>query len=220
MPIENMLADRLLILIPLWLSLSIHEWAHAWTAFKLGDDTAARLGRMTLNPLAHIDPVGTLLLPLLGVPFGWATPVPVQPHRFHRNVNMRTGMMITAAAGPISNLCIAVVSIVAYALLIRFYPQLLAGNSPADQILRMLIALNVILAVFNMLPIPPLDGSRIADWLMPRKLRPTWEQFAQYWPFALAAVIVLPMVWGISLFAWPMSLAWKLKELLVRLLGG
>ena len=93
-------------LIPLILSLSVHEWAHAWAAWRLGDDTARLLGRMTLNPIAHVDPLGTLLLPMLGVPFGWAKPVPVNPLRF-RNVSMPIGMMLTAAAGPISNVVLA-----------------------------------------------------------------------------------------------------------------
>src|SRR5215471_12296793 len=99
-------------LVPLLLSLTVHEWAHAWSAYRLGDDTAAKLGRLTLNPIAHIDPIGTLILPLLGVPFGWAKPVPVVASRFRRGVNMTTGMMITAAAGPLSNVVLAVLSAV------------------------------------------------------------------------------------------------------------
>src|SRR5689334_23219884 len=95
-------------LIPLILSLTVHEWAHAYSAFRLGDDTASRQGRLTLNPIPHIDPIGTILCPLLGIPFGWAKPVPVNPLRFNRGVSMRTGMMITAAAGPLSNLVLAV----------------------------------------------------------------------------------------------------------------
>ena len=116
------MADRLAYVIVLLLSLSVHEWAHAISAFRLGDDTAYRQGRLTLNPLAHIDPVGTLLLPLLGVPFGWARPVPVNPARFRRDVHMRTGMMLTAAAGPASNLVLALVSAVAIGLTIRLAP--------------------------------------------------------------------------------------------------
>ena len=80
-------------LIPLLLSLTVHEWAHAYSAYRLGDDTAARQGRLTLNPIPHIDPFGTILCPLLGIPFGWAKPVPVVPTRFRREVTMRTGMI-------------------------------------------------------------------------------------------------------------------------------
>ena len=89
------------------LSLSFHEFAHAWSAWKLGDDTASREGRLTLNPVSHIDLLGTIILPLLGVPFGWAKPVPVNPARFRRDVNMSTGMAITATAGPLSNVLLA-----------------------------------------------------------------------------------------------------------------
>jgi Zn-dependent protease len=111
------------ILIPLILSLTVHEFAHAWSAYRLGDDTASRMGRLTLNPLAHIDPIGTVLLPLLGIPFGWARPVPINPARFRRSMRMSTGMMITAAAGPLANVILAVACTVAYGLLLRFAPM-------------------------------------------------------------------------------------------------
>src|SRR5512134_1879423 len=117
MDLQQMLQRGLLLLPPLLLSLSFHEWAHAWSAHKLGDDTAERMGRLTLNPLAHIDPLGTILLPLLGVPFGWAKPVPVNPARFRRGVHMGRGMMITSAAGPLSNLLLATVCAVLFGLL-------------------------------------------------------------------------------------------------------
>src|SRR5580698_8792478 len=107
-------------LIPLILSLTVHEWAHAYSAFRLGDDTAARQGRLTLNPIPHIDPFGTILCPLLGIPFGWAKPVPVNPVRFNREISMRAGMMITAAAGPLSNLVLAVLCSALAGLLGRF----------------------------------------------------------------------------------------------------
>src|SRR5579872_3573193 len=102
------LLHGLMTLVPLVLSLTVHEWAHAYSAFRLGDDTAARMGRMTLNPIPHIDPIGTILLPMLGIPFGWAKPVPITPTRFRRDISMRAGIMITAAAGPLSNLVLAV----------------------------------------------------------------------------------------------------------------
>jgi len=199
------LAGRIFILVPLWLSLSVHEWAHAWAAWRLGDDTAARLGRMTLNPLAHVDPIGTILLPLLGIPFGWAKPVPVQPHRFHRSVTMRTGMMLTAIAGPVSNLCLAAVCLAVLALVSRFRPMLAMPGQGVGMLLHMMIVLNVLLATFNALPIPPLDGSRVADALMPRALRPAWEEFCRLGPIALVAVILLPLFAGVNLFSWPLK---------------
>jgi len=217
---QDWLFERLQWMIPLWLSLSVHEWAHAYSARWLGDDTAERLGRLTLNPLAHIDPVGTVLLPLMGVPFGWARPVPVNPLQFRRNVSMRTGMMITAAAGPLSNVVIALVSIVLMAVLIRFWPGAVEADSPAYTLLWTMIVLNVILAAFNALPVPPLDGSRIVDGLLPERFRPAWERFCQAGPMVLAAVILLPLLLGISLFSYPIRAAVWLLMLVLELLGG
>jgi Zn-dependent protease len=208
---QNWLVNTLLMLIPLWLSLSVHECAHAWVAWRLGDDTAARLGRLTLNPLAHIDPVGTLLLPLLGIPFGWAKPVPVQPQRFRPGVPMRKGMMLVAIAGPIANLILATICIVCFATLARFYPVAIALGRATERgaglgrLLEMMIFLNVLLAAFNALPIPPLDGSRVADALMPRAFRPAWEGLCRLGPMALIAVIMLPRLVGVNLFYWPMQ---------------
>lgn len=221
MPFDaDWLSQRLMILIPLWLSLSVHECAHAWAAKWLGDDTAERMGRLTLNPLAHIDPIGTILLPLLGVPFGWAKPVPVQPHRFRQDVNMRTGMMITAIAGPISNLCLAAICIVPFVLLRHFRPDVFQQGHPGPELLGQMVGLNVILAVFNMLPIPPLDGSRVADAFMPNMFRRAWEDFCQLGPFALMAVIVLPHYFKIDLFYWPLEATNFVIRQLVYLLGG
>ena len=184
---------RLLMLVPMILSLTVHEFAHAWSAYQLGDDTASRMGRMTLNPIVHIDPIGTILLPLLGIPFGWAKPVPVNPVRFTRKVSMRAGMMITAAAGPFSNLVLAVLCTVAYGLLYRWSPGALFGDSGESALAMLLqvgIGMNVGLAVFNLLPIPPLDGSRVVDGLVPLHLRPMWENFTRYSAFLLLGVII------------------------------
>jgi Zn-dependent protease len=219
------ITDALVNLIVLWLSLSVHEWAHARMAFQLGDDTAARLGRMTINPLAHIDPIGTLLLPLLGVPFGWAKPVPVQPLCFYPRVNMRKGMMYVAIAGPISNVCLAAIFLALLAVLVRIamIVPLPFDARAITAILRLvvqMILLNVVLAVFNLLPIPPLDGSRVADALMPRGLRPAWEQFCRVGPIAFAAVIILPQVAHVNLFAWPMEMTLLLIRAVVPVPGG
>lgn len=214
---------RFMLLVPLVLSLTVHEWAHAWSAYKLGDDTAARMGRLTLNPLAHADPVGTFLLPLLGIPFGWAKPVPVRPLHFRRSVTMRGGMMLTASAGPLSNLLIALVSAVAFGLLYRFG---LLGVPASERIghareglatlLLLTTRMNVGLAIFNMLPIPPLDGSRVADYLMPTRWRAGWDKVVQYSGWVLLAVILL----GRYLLAAPMDWAMALIDGFVRLVAG
>lgn len=184
LPSKQQLLMRLLMLPVTILSLSVHEWAHAWSAFRLGDDTAAREGRLTLSPLAHIDPVGTILLPLCGIPFGWAKPVPVNPLRFRRDVAMRTGMMITAAAGPFSNLVLALACAVLAGLAVRFQLHPLLSGAGAEM-LETMIVLNIGLCLFNLLPIPPLDGSRIAEKFLPYSLRPHWEQLTRFGGFLL-----------------------------------
>ena len=187
------LAHGVMTLIPLVLSLTVHEWAHAWSAHRLGDDTARMQGRLTLNPIPHIDPIGTLILPLLGIPFGWAKPVPVNPMRFRRTVNMKTGMMITAAAGPLSNIALALLSAVAFGLFARFAPEALSMGSGLGlaTLLTMMIVINVTLAIFNMIPIPPLDGSRVLDGLVPHGWRPQWESIVRLSPVLLVVVVVM-----------------------------
>jgi Zn-dependent protease len=187
---ENWLATRMMFLIPLILSLSVHEWAHAWMAFQLGDRTAESQGRLTLNPLSHIDPIGTILLPLLGVPFGWAKPVPINPAFFNHSVTMRMGVMLTALAGPVSNLCIAVLCAILKGLLIRTDSVPFGQTLTLATLFDMLITMNIALAVFNMLPIPPLDGSRIVDGLLPDRLRSGWDGIARIAPILLMVALV------------------------------
>lgn len=205
------LLDRIAFYIPVLLSLTVHEWAHAWTAWKLGDDTARMLGRVSLNPLVHLDPIGTLL-PLLGVPFGWARPVPINPVRFRSNISMSLGILLTAAAGPISNLLIAG----GCAIVLMTLKQLAVAPVGPNillfaEVLNSTLLINVVLALFNMLPIPPLDGSRIVDSLMPTSLRPAWNEFSALGPFLLAAVILLPFV-GINLLAVPLNWVSKILQ--------
>ncbi len=182
-----MLLERVMILIPLLLSLTVHEFFHAWTAWRLGDDTAARMGRLTLNPIAHIDPIGTLLLPLMGVPFGWAKPVPTDVRRVRRGISMTTANVLISAAGPASNFALAILSAIAFALLLRFAPGAMVRGSAGYELLVMMIIVNVGLAIFNLLPIPPLDGSHVAEALVPYRFRGAWETFARFSPFVLLA---------------------------------
>jgi Zn-dependent protease len=192
------LAQRLQSLIVLLLSLTVHEFFHAWTAWRLGDDTAARMGRLTLNPIAHMDPIGTLLLPLLGVPFGWAKPVPVNPANFRRGVRMSTGDILVSVAGPLSNLGLALLAAVVKGLLIRFGPQAIPVGGVADVLLDSLVLMNIGLAVFNILPFPPLDGSHVVGSLVPARWRDGWNAFLRVGPVLLMLLLVFPSVGGFS----------------------
>lgn len=205
-----------MLLVPLVLSLSFHEWAHAWSASKLGDDTAERMGRLTLNPLAHVDLIGTIALPLLGVPFGWAKPVPVDPTRFRRSVKMGTGMALTAAAGPISNLVLATACATIFGVLARFSPDLILPGQGVRRLLLLMIQLNVTLALFNLIPLPPLDGSRIVDAFVPFRLRAGWEQFARIAPFVLLAIVFLPGGFVGRILAGPSGVVLSLLQRLVN----
>lgn len=211
---KNGLLFDVMMLVPWILSLSVHEWAHAWSAYKLGDDTASRQGRLTLNPIAHIDPIGTIIAPLLHLPIAWAKPVPVNPLRFRREVTMKTGMMITAAAGPISNFVIAIALAVLYGLLLRF--RLLPLDGALDQFISTTIGLNIMLMVFNFIPIPPLDGSRIVDGLLPYRLRPQWEQFQRFGFIALLAFVWL----GGGLLRGPINAVFSVIRVVVRAVAG
>ena len=176
-------------------SLSFHESAHAWMAFRLGDDTAASLGRITLNPVAHIDPFGTVLMPLLqifgGFPvIGWAKPTPYDPGRFRRDVSLRRGHISVASVGPLSNLLLAVLFAVVFAVILRIDvpPDLKNG---VYSVMSIGIAMNVALAVFNMLPVPPLDGSHVLSWSLPRSLGEKFDHLAQNYGTMILWVLFL-----------------------------
>lgn len=145
-------------------AISVHESAHAWTANYYGDPTARMLGRITLNPIYHIDPIGTVLLPLIALMYnipmiGWAKPTPVNPRNFGRNY-VRADIM-TSIAGPISNLLVATGSVVVLAILFRLAPVLGSAAEPLEHLFIQALYINVLLAVFNMIPVPPLDGSHV-----------------------------------------------------------
>ena len=169
----------ILILIP---TIIVHEVSHGFIADRLGDPTARNAGRLTLNPIPHIDPFGSILLPAMlalanGPLFGWAKPVPVNPARF---TNPTGHMAITAVAGPVSNIVLA-------ALLARLVlPNL---NGIPGEIVFWVVVLNLYLAVFNMLPIPPLDGSRLLPLVLPERGRQLYRQFEQFGFIILFALL-------------------------------
>jgi len=174
--------------LPVLLAITLHEAAHGFIAHRLGDDTAYRLGRVTLNPLKHIDPFGTILLPaillLLRSPFlfGYAKPVPVN---FHALDHPRRDMVLVAAAGPATNVLLGAVAALSFHL-VSYVP---AGAALwVAQNLKNALIINVVLAVFNMLPLPPLDGGRIVTGLLPNFLS---EPFARLEPYGLLILVAL-----------------------------
>jgi Zn-dependent protease len=163
----------LLMILVLCISLSFHEVSHGWVANKLGDDTAFLAGRLTLNPLAHLDLIGSICFLIGGI--GWAKPVPINPAKFDHKYTMKKGIVLTSLAGPGSNLLLATASTILYfaILTIAGLAGLTTGNfiiNILEELFYLLFYYNIILAVFNLLPVPPLDGYKIFGALLPNTL--------------------------------------------------
>jgi Zn-dependent protease len=193
-PVQAVLT-ALLYLVPMILSLTVHEFAHAAAARALGDDTAQRQGRLTLNPIAHIDPVGTILVPLAlrifsggALGFGWAKPVEFDVRRVRRGVHPRTASMLVAGAGPASNLVLATICFGIHAALFHTDTEL----APAmHDLLIYMIVTNIGLAVFNMIPVYPLDGQKVLSGLLPTESAIAFERFNyQYGTLLIIGVLV------------------------------
>lgn len=227
------LPSILISYVALLFSLSFHEASHATVAYWLEDDTAARLGRMTLNPIAHMDPIGTFLFPLMGMltgfPFiGWAKPVPIQPQRFTRKFSLRTGVAFVSAAGPVSNLLLSFVCLVITTLAIRVLvpvewgrleiferallgPELLMEKVSGSALLFLalggrLIILNIFLAIFNMLPVGPLDGGGVLQAFLSYRAAQTFEKYKKYMFIGLILAVMIPIPGlGSTLLGWLMS---------------
>ena len=198
--------------VVLLFSLSVHESAHAWMAHKIGDDTALLLGRVSLNPLVHIDPLGTVLFPLLqiftGIPtLGWAKPTPYNPANFGRHVTMRRGHMLVAGAGPVSNMLLALlfttvlyVGVQAGLPVFEANPVTGVARITRNPVTRTLIAgiqMNVVLAVFNFVPIPPLDGSKVASYGLPGSFGDRYDRVMEPYGYM---ILLLLMVTGVLSF--------------------
>lgn len=171
---ESKILEVVMYMVPVILSITVHEYAHALVSHRLGDDTAAQLGRLTLNPIAHIDLFGTVLIPIIGIMsgvpfFGWAKPVPFNPLRFTRSIRMKTSTLFVALAGPVSNMLLALLMVVLGRLLIAG-PEFTGVDQIKNPLVMLIILtmnVNVSLAIFNLIPIPPLDGSKILVGLLP-----------------------------------------------------
>jgi Zn-dependent protease len=180
----------ILVAPPILLALTVHECAHAWVAYRMGDPTAKMLGRITLNPIKHLDPFGTIALFLSGM-FGWAKPVPINPRNFR---DISKGMMWVALAGPLANVTLAVLFSIVYKLFLIAAPAMLESMpgifSPLFLMVKFSVLINISLAVFNMIPIPPLDGSKVLANLLPPDKAFAFSRIEPYGFFILILLIM------------------------------
>ncbi len=204
----------LLMAPPILLALTFHEYAHAYVAHRYGDDTAQKSGRLTLNPLRHLDPLGTIMIFL--VQFGWAKPVPVNPYNLR---NPKKDMLWISAAGPLSNMLLALIS----GLLFRLFSDsaMMAERNSLTGLLVIMVFLslkiNLALAIFNILPIAPLDGSKILYGLLPPGFGKMIFAFERYGPYILLGLIILGRVTGVSILG---GLIWPFVDFFSNLFAG
>ena len=204
----------LIIAPPILLALTFHEYAHAYVAHRYGDDTAKQSGRLTLNPLRHLDPLGTIMIFL--VHFGWAKPVPVNPQQLK---NPKKNMLWISAAGPLMNMVIALISGILLRLLFSF------GAAPTQHsILGLLmimavmsLQINLALAIFNMFPIAPLDGSKILAGILPARYAKMLFLLERFGPFILIGLIIFGRATGVSILG---VLIWPFVDFFSKLFAG
>jgi len=202
----NLSADQirwiLIRVFVLVISVAFHEFGHAFMATRMGDDTPRRQGRVTLNPLAHIDPIGTLLLPIAGGVygaasghgggFGWGKPVQWNPSRIKRGVKMSTASILVALAGPAMNVLLG--TLICLVHIVLLWRGVIGFDSEVSQILAFAVVTNFVLMFFNLLPAPPLDGGHVLEHLLPYKYRPQFESYARFGPFVVLAVAMIPQL--------------------------
>ncbi len=179
--------------VALVVGITVHEFSHAWAAARLGDRTAQRQGRLTLNPMAHLDPVGTLLIFIAG--FGWGKPTPVTPSNIR--IGEKAGMAVVALAGPISNIIVATLA----AMPFRLGTLSLPSSGIDAQMLQALVLWNVVLAVFNLLPIAPLDGFKVALGVLPRALAIPFARTERFGMIILLMVVLADAVLNVGILS-------------------
>lgn len=198
------LLSLLMSLPAVLIAITFHEFAHAFVADKLGDDTPRRQGRLSLNPFAHLDPIGSIMLIFAG--FGWGKPVEINSRNFNRNIKMPVAEAMVAAAGPIMNFILAIIFAVIYAIIWKFAPTFMV-NQIGFIIMLMIqscIAINLGLGIFNLIPLPPLDGSKIVMGFLPYNAKNWIQQYGQYfyiafvviWVTGIAGIIISPLISG------------------------
>jgi Zn-dependent protease len=198
---EQLIPQLVIYMVVLLLAISAHEAAHAWMSYKFGDDTARLLGRITLNPAAHIDPIGTLLIPIAGFIFaagggvfpliGWGKPTPVNPLRWR---NKDVANVMVSIAGILANLLIALIAFTIYKFLLMsgmIHSMSDSTQEPVRLFLGNLLIMNISLAVFNLLPFPPLDGSKVLETFLPASMQPALEFLEQYGYWLLVLLIYM-----------------------------
>ncbi|MBR3878497.1 MAG: site-2 protease family protein [Clostridia bacterium] len=214
--VREMIINLLLLIPVIIISLSVHEAAHGYMAYRMGDRTAYNCGRVTLNPAKHLDPMGSLCMLVFG--YGWAKPVPINARNFR---NPKYGMAYTAIAGPISNILLGIIGTILYAVvnfLLYYFWADIAGNEFLANVLRAILTLlfylgymNFVLAIFNLIPIPPFDGSRFFSLFLPAK---TYFAMMKYERYIMVGILVFMIVcsrlFNFSPFGW---LAEKLFDL-------
>lgn len=217
-------AERLQIVsvqfVPFMMAVVFHEFAHGWMAKRFGDITAQRAGRLTLNPLPHIDPIGTVLFPLINMLsginllIGWAKPVPIDPRQFSK---LRPGLFFVSLAGPLMNFSLAVLSALVFCAVKKWLPD---DTGLKDGLLAMTyvsISLNFALGFFNLIPIPPLDGGKVLQSVLPPRLAVKLEKIAPYTFFILMALL---LTGSMSILARPISFLSDLTLVLSAMIFG